>query len=86
IDHALPAGSAEFDVLSVPLQITFRDLQEAMLAGQFTLTAPLHAVCEAISHYSCDVLLITGRPGCLPGVQALIRHLQPVPVNRMVWL
>jgi hypothetical protein len=43
-------------------------------------------VCEAISHYSCDILLITGRPGCLPGVQALIRHLQPVPVNRIVWL
>lgn len=38
------------------------------------------------SHYSCDILLITGRPGCLPGVQALIRHLQPVPVNRIVWL
>ena len=86
IDHALPSGSAEFDVLAVPLQVNFRELQDAMLAGQFTLTAPLHAVCEAISHYCCDVLLITGRPGCLPGVQALIRHLQPVPVNRMIWL
>ncbi|ELX7417214.1 virulence factor SrfB, partial [Salmonella enterica] len=28
----------------------------------------------------------TGRPTCLPGVQALIRHLQPVPVNRIVWM
>ncbi|ELV3585547.1 virulence factor SrfB, partial [Salmonella enterica] len=55
-------------------------------AGQFTLTTPLHAVCEAISHYHCDILLVTGRPTCLPGVQALIRHLQPVPVNRIVWM
>nr|WP_318381668.1 virulence factor SrfB [uncultured Enterobacter sp.] len=86
IDPALPPGSAEFDIFAVPLQVHFSELQAAMLAGQFTLTAPLHAVCEAISHYCCDVLLITGRPGCLPGVQALIRHLQPVPVNRMVWL
>ncbi|WP_312209876.1 virulence factor SrfB [Pseudescherichia sp.] len=86
IDHALPAGSAEFDLFAVPLQVNFSDLQAAMLGGQFTLTAPIHAVCEAISHYACDVLLVTGRPGCLPGVQALIRHLQPVPVNRMVWL
>ncbi len=86
IDHALPSGSPEFDVLTVPLQVNFRELQDAMLAGQFTLTAPLHAVCEAISHYCCDILLIMGRPGCLPGVQALIRHLQPVPVNRMIWL
>ena len=70
----------------MPLHVKFREMQDAMLAGQFTLASPLHAVCEAISHYSCDILLITGRPGCLPGVQALIRHLQPVPVNRIVWL
>jgi len=86
IDPALPPGSPEFDIFAVPLQVNFSELQAGMLAGQFTFTAPLHAVCEAISHYCCDVLLITGRPGCLPGVQALIRHLQPVPVNRMVWL
>ncbi|WP_312467175.1 virulence factor SrfB [Pseudescherichia sp.] len=86
IDHALPASAPAFDLFTVPLQVNFSDLQAAMLGGQFTLTAPIHAVCEAISHYGCDVLLVTGRPGCLPGVQALIRHLQPVPVNRMVWL
>ncbi|MDS4035513.1 virulence factor SrfB [Citrobacter amalonaticus] len=86
IDHALPSGSPTFDLFSVPLQVQFSQLQEAMLAGQFTLTSPLHAVCEAISHYCCDVLLVTGRPTCIPAVQALIRHLQPVPVNRMVWM
>lgn len=86
IDPALPAGSPAFDVTRVPLQVRFQDLREALLNGQFTLSTALHAVCEAISYYSCDILLITGRPGCLPGIQALIRHLQPVPVNRMVWL
>ncbi|KNC93862.1 virulence factor SrfB [Trabulsiella odontotermitis] len=86
VEHQLPGGSAPFELLSVPLQVNFNDLQQAMLAGEFTIASPLHAVCEAISHYHCDVLLITGRPGCLPGVQALIRHLQPVPASRMVWL
>ncbi|EDW3810918.1 hypothetical protein ABI91_004134, partial [Salmonella enterica subsp. enterica serovar Java] len=86
IDHALPSGSPTFDIFNVPLQIQFSQLQEALLAGQFTLTTPLHAVCEAISHYHCDILLVTGRPTCLPGVQALIRHLQPMPVNRIVWM
>ncbi|ECY4959874.1 virulence factor SrfB, partial [Salmonella enterica subsp. enterica serovar Livingstone] len=86
IDHALPSGSPTFDIFNVPLQIQFSQLQEDLLAGQFTLTTPLHAVCEAISHYHCDILLVTGRPTCLPGVQALIRHLQPVPVNRIVWM
>ncbi|MCP6618200.1 virulence factor SrfB, partial [Klebsiella pneumoniae] len=60
IDHALPASSEHFDLFSVPLHVSFREMQDAMLAGQFTLAAPLHAVCEAISHYSCDILLITG--------------------------
>ena len=86
ISHAMPAGSEPFDLLATPIQVSYRELHEAMLAGEFTIAAPLHAVCEAISHYSCDVLLVTGRPGCLPGVQALIRYLQPVPVNRMVWM
>ncbi|MFW0765804.1 virulence factor SrfB [Trabulsiella odontotermitis] len=86
VEHQLPGGSAPFELLNVPLQVNFSDLQQAMLAGEFTIASPLHAVCEAISHYHCDVLLITGRPGCLPGVQALIRHLQPVPASRMVWL
>lgn len=49
IDHALPSGSPTFDIFNVPLQIQFSQLQEALLAGQFTLTTPLHAVCEAIS-------------------------------------
>ncbi|MBB1200784.1 virulence factor SrfB [Enterobacteriaceae bacterium 89] len=86
IGHALPAGAEPFDLLATPIQVSYRDLHAAMLAGEFTIASPLHAVCEAISHYSCDVLLVTGRPGCLPGVQALIRYLQPVPVNRMVWM
>lgn len=66
IDHALPAGSEHFDLFSVPLHVSFREMQDAMLAGQFTLAAPLHAVCEAISHYSCDILLITGRRAVCP--------------------
>lgn len=83
---ALPADASGYDLFAAPLQIRFSELQEQIFAGKFSLCAPLHALCEVISHYRCDVLLVTGRPGCLPGVQALIRHLQPVPVSRMVWL
>lgn len=86
IQHELPADAAAFDVLTVPLQVNFGDLTAALLAGDLRLSAPLHALCEAISHYQCDVLLLTGRPACLPGVRALLRQLQPVPVSRMVWL
>lgn len=83
---ALPGDSPLFDVLAVPVHISFTQLQADLLNGKFTLSAPLHALCEAISCYCCDVLLLSGRPAGLPGVQALIRHLQPVPVSRMIWM
>lgn len=86
VQPLLPAGSPPFEVLDVPLLVELASLKEAPLTGHFSLTAPLQSLCEVISHYCCDVLLVTGRPSCLPGVQALLRYQQPVPVNRMVWL
>ena len=86
IDRDRPAAAEPFDLLAVPLAVSFSDLHAAVLGGELSIAAPLHALCEAISHYCCDVLLVTGRPGSLPGVQALIRYLQPVPVSRMVWM
>lgn len=85
IGQAAPAAGA-FDLMSVPLEVKFSDLHRAMLTGELGISAPLNALCEAISHYQCDVLLLTGRPASLPAVQALIRYLQPVPVSRMVWM
>lgn len=86
IQHALPADAPVFDLFSVPIQVELTSLNEALITGQFTLTAPLQALSEVINHYCCDILLVTGRPARLPGIQALLRHFQPVPVNRIVWL
>lgn len=86
IAQLLPAGTPLFDLLAVPLHINFPQLQADLLAGKFSITAPLHAMCEAISYYCCDSLLLSGRPVCLPGIQSLIRHLQPVPVSHMIWM
>lgn len=86
IQPLLPAGAPHFDVLETPLLVELATLKEALLAGRFSLTAPLQSLCEVISHYCCDVLLVTGRPSCLPGIQALLSDLQAVPVNRIVWL
>ncbi|MFV0265329.1 MAG: virulence factor SrfB [Kluyvera sp.] len=82
----LPPESLGFNVLDVPLRVEMRTLDEAMASGRFSIVTPLKALCEVISHYCCDVLLITGRPACLPGIQTLLRSLQPVPVNRIHWL
>ncbi|THD52710.1 virulence factor SrfB [Enterobacteriaceae bacterium ML5] len=86
VQPLLPAGAPPFDVLDVPFCIELAALKDAMLAGNFSLTAPLLSLCEVLRHYCCDVLLVTGRPSGLPGVQALLRYQQPVPVNRIIWL
>ncbi|MDT1795599.1 hypothetical protein, partial [Salmonella enterica] len=38
LELALPYGSPTFDIFNVPLLIQFSQLQEALLAGQCTLT------------------------------------------------
>ena len=86
VQQAQGVGAAPFDLLSVPLQADIALLQGALFSGKFALTSPLQSLSEVINLYCCDVLLITGRSGALPGIQAQLRHLQPVPVNRMVWL
>lgn len=86
VQQAAVPNSATFDIMTVPLQADLALLQEALVSGKFALTSPLQSLCEVINLYCCDVLLITGRSGALPGIQAQLRHLQPVPVNRMIWL
>ncbi|POT54738.1 virulence factor SrfB [Citrobacter amalonaticus] len=76
----------ELDLLNTTLRVEVAELEEALLNGRFSIAAPLKSLCEVISHYCCDVLLVTGRPSCLPGIQILLRALQPVPVNRIHWL
>ncbi len=86
VQQAQGASATPFDIMAVPLQANIAQLQEALVSGKFALTSPLQSLCEVINLYCCDVLLITGRSGALPGIQTQLRHLQPVPVNRMVWL
>lgn len=86
VKQAAGSHRADFDLLAVPLKADISQLQEALLTGKFTLTRPLQSLCEAINLYCCDVLLVTGRCSGLPGIQTLIRRMQPVPVNRIVWL
>ncbi|QLA68121.1 virulence factor SrfB [Enterobacter pasteurii] len=79
-------GVTHFNVLDTPLSISFSMLNIAVLAGQHTVSAPLMALCEAIEYHCCDVLLVSGRPACLPGIQMLLRRHQPVPASRIVWM
>lgn len=79
-------GMDNFNVLDTPLTVSFPELNNALLAGQYAISTPLMALCEAIEHHCCDILLVSGRPASLPGIQMLLRRHQPVPVSRIVWM
>ena len=86
IQRALPAGSPVFDILQAPLVLKLSKLHSEFLSNRMSITQNLRSLCEVVSLHDCDVLLLTGRPSRFPGIQALFRHLQPLPINRMLSL
>ena len=78
-------GSNTFSILNVPLQVNFTQLHREFISGKrMNITQSIKALCEVLYYYSCDVLLLTGRPSRLPGVQTLFEMLQPVPPSRIL--
>ncbi|CFQ57647.1 putative virulence factor [Yersinia frederiksenii] len=86
VQRELPADAAEFDILQVPLVLKLSKLHGEFLSNRMSITQNLRSLSEVVSLYSCDVLLLTGRPSRFPGIQALFRHLQPLPNNRILSL
>lgn len=86
IQRELPKDAAEFDILQVPLILRLTQLHAEFLSDRMNITQHLRSLCEVVSLYDCDVLLLTGRPARFPGIQALFRHLQPLPINRILSL
>jgi len=73
-----------FDLLAVPLVVSLRRVHEAFIGERMNIAKPLKALCEVLNQYSADVLLLTGRPSRLPGVQALLRKFLPLPPSRIL--
>lgn len=76
-------SAAPFDLLDVALQVDMAALHHEFLQD-INIGRSLRSLCEVLYHYHCDVLLLTGRPSRLPGIQALLKHLQPLPPNRIM--
>lgn len=78
------ADSDAFEILHTPLVIRLADLHAAFLSDRIGIGRCLRLLAEVVALYTCDVLLLTGRPARFPGVQALLRHLQPLPASRIL--
>ena len=86
IQRELPGDAAPFDILDVALIVRLSKLHAEFLSPRMNITHSLRSMSEVVAVYDCDVLLLTGRPSRFPGVQALFRHLQPLPVSRILSL
>ncbi len=80
-DYVRQHGSAPgFDLLSIPIQLDARRMDESVRG---VLQEILANLCEVIHLYDCDVLLLTGRPSRWPGIVQAITALLPLPPSRV---
>ena len=73
-----------FDVLDVPILFNLRRIHELFISNRLEICKTIRSLCEVIYLYNCDVLLLTGRPSKLPGIQALFRMFLPLPPSRII--
>jgi hypothetical protein len=84
VRRELGTSSADFDLLAVPVALDLARLHDLFLDDRLEICKSIQALCEIVHLYDCDVLLLSGRPSKLPGIQALFRALLPVPPDRIV--
>lgn len=84
VRRQLGNGAGGFDLLQIPLNVSLRRIHEAFIGDRMNIGKSIQALCEIVYSYPCDVLLLTGRPSRLPGIQALFRKLLPLPPGRIL--
>ncbi len=80
----LGAGTPDFDLMAVPVCIDLNRLHMLFITDHMEISNTIKSLSELVHLYDCDVLLISGRPSRLPGIQALFRALCALPPDRVV--
>lgn len=81
---AVPAGrdaGATLDIANIPVPLNFKLVRDA---AQDTLRLVLGNMCEAINHFDCDVVLLTGRPTRLPAIMDMVMDSLAVTPDRLI--
>ncbi len=84
VRRAAPGVSSDFDLMAVRLPFDMAALHALFVGDKMEIGRTICSLCEVVYLHACDVLLLTGRPTCLPGVQALFRGLLALPPDRVV--
>lgn len=75
---------SKIDLDTIPLSFSPKSLHHQFMNDGLNICKTLAALGEVVAHYECDVLLLTGRPSRLPGVQSLLRSLGCLPAGRIL--
>ena len=73
-----------FNILDVPVKVNLAQIHGLFITEHYDICRTFKALCEIVNSYQCDVLLLTGRPSRLPGVQAYFKSRLPLPVGRIL--
>lgn len=84
VREALPGASSPFNLMDVAVHVDLRKLHDLFISDRIEVCRSIKALCEIIYLYDCDLLLLTGRPSRLPGIQSLVRALLPLPPERII--
>jgi hypothetical protein len=60
------------------------NLAEVALTIDSVVSPVLGDLCEAVAAWSCDVMLLSGRPSCLPAVKAVVLRRPPLLSSRII--
>jgi len=74
-------GDAGFDITKVVFNI---DLGMVDNTVHRTIGSLISDMCELVHLYSCDYLLLSGRPSMMPGVQQAVYAKIPLPLDRVI--
>ncbi|MFO1153261.1 MAG: virulence factor SrfB [Rhodospirillales bacterium] len=85
VRQSLPAAG-DFDLTGVRVVVDLHRLHRFFLEDQMEICKTIQALCEVVWLYDCDMLLLSGRPSRLPGIQALFRALLALPPDRILAL
>ena len=84
VKEATDGAVTLFDLLAVQVPMDLARLHRLFFDDQLELVRAVKSLCEIVHLYDCDVLLLTGRPSRLPGVQQLFRTLLALPPDRIL--
>lgn len=78
-------GHHQFSILDLEVDVNLKRIHNLFISSnQFDICKSFDALAEIISCYQCDVLLLTGRPSRLPGVQSYFHSRIAIPVGRIL--